>query len=99
MTPLGLTGDDLLLGGNGADTLRGGSGADVLLGGADDCLAIRDAYNGTGTGTDMDGTPGGWYYGNYWSATPSASGHASLYLYLGSVCLSSYHGYVAVEVW
>ena len=25
----------------------------------DDYLAIWDAYNGTGTGTDMDGTPGG----------------------------------------
>lgn len=66
----------------------------------DDYLAIWDANNGTGTGTRMDGTPGGWL-GGYWSATPSTSGHAIIGLVTGGVGYdydgSSY--YVAVEVW
>jgi Ca2+-binding RTX toxin-like protein len=68
----------------------------------DDYLAIWDAYNGTGTGTVMDGVPGGWGdYPIYWSATPSASGHASLTLDSGYVNTSEDFGthFVAVEVW
>ena len=67
----------------------------------DDYLAIWDAYNGTGTGTGMDGTPGGWFDNvSYWSATPSASGHALIDLDSGYVTdvIDSYV-YVAVEVW
>ncbi|OHC66263.1 MAG: hypothetical protein A2040_09215 [Rhodocyclales bacterium GWA2_65_19] len=47
----------------------------------DDLLAIWDAHNGTGT----TGLPSGWQHEYYWSATPSASGHASVHLYLGYV--------------
>ena len=67
----------------------------------DDYLAIWDAYNGTGTGTDVNGTPGGWGdYDRYWSATPSASGHVGIGLYDGLVRTSydSGYSYVAVEV-
>ena len=66
----------------------------------DDYLAIWDAYNGTGTGTGMNGTPGGWEGGAYWSATPSASGHVGIGLYDGLVRTSydSGYSYVAVEV-
>jgi hypothetical protein len=67
----------------------------------DDYLAIWDAYNGTGTGTGMNGTPPGWGgLAYYWSATPSASGHALIYLYDGHVVNHTFGGhYVAVEVW
>ncbi len=57
--------------------------------------------DGVATGTDRDGTPGGWRV-IYWSATPSASGHAGISLNDGYVDVSvndgNYH-YVAVEVW
>ena len=43
-------------------------------------LAIWDAYNGTGTNTDIKGVPTGWQASDYWSATPSASGHANVNL-------------------
>jgi hypothetical protein len=68
----------------------------------DDYLAIWDAYNGTGTRTGMDGTPGGWGDGPYyWSATPSASGHAGFSLSGGYVNSHDDYSivYVAVEVW
>jgi hypothetical protein len=68
----------------------------------DDYLAIWDGNNGTGTGTVMNGTPGGWFGGtSYWSATPSASGHAYISLYYGLVSYDLYvtSHYVAVEVW
>jgi Ca2+-binding RTX toxin-like protein len=67
----------------------------------DDYLAIWDAYNGTSTGTDIDGTPPGWYvYFYYWSATPAASGHAYFVPSYGFVNYDvDYKGfYVAVEV-
>ena len=63
-------------------------------------LAIWDAYNGTGTGTNINGTPSGWQAYGYWSATPSASGHAYVYLYYGFV-LDDYdtvNNYVALQV-
>jgi hypothetical protein len=48
-------------------------------------LAIWDAYNGTGTGIQINGTPTGWRASYYWSATPSTSGHAGVYLSHGGV--------------
>jgi hypothetical protein len=53
-------------------------------------LAIWDAYNGMGTngtvpGSVVTGTPPGWADSGYLSATPSASGHAAISLYTGSV--------------
>lgn len=51
-----------------------------------DLLAIWDAFNGTGTGTDFQGWPSGWAGGaRYWSATPSGSGHAWVHLFWGNV--------------
>ncbi len=67
----------------------------------DDSLAIWDAYNGTGTGMRMDGTPPGWDdVSSYWSATPGASDHAGINLVTGFVDLASdFSGFhVAVEV-
>jgi hypothetical protein len=44
-------------------------------------LAIWDAYNGTGVNQeDINGVPSGWPGLPYWSATPSAAGHAYIYL-------------------
>jgi hypothetical protein len=40
-----------------------------------DLLAIWDAYNGTGTGSNISGVPPGWQSEMYWSATPSDAGH------------------------
>ena len=50
-----------------------------------DVLAIWDAHNGSGTGTNTSGTPAGWQASNYLSATPSASGHAGVHLSYGLV--------------
>jgi hypothetical protein len=50
-----------------------------------DLLAIWDAHNGASTSTGDSGVPAGWPAGGYWSATPSASGHAAVNLYLASV--------------
>ena len=63
-------------------------------------LAIWDAYNGTGTGTNINGTPSGWQANSYWSATPLASGHAIVYLNPGYVGnnLDPYDYYVALQV-
>jgi hypothetical protein len=66
----------------------------------DDLLAIWDAYNGIGTNIDLSGVPAGWGAGYYWSATPTASGHAVVYLNYGSV-LDSFDTndlYVALQV-
>ena len=65
-----------------------------------DLLAIWDAYNGTGTETSINGTPTGWNAGTYWSATPSASGHAYVDLYDGYVHDSNDNSthYVALQV-
>ena len=43
-----------------------------------DLLALWDAYNGATTVKYTSGVPSGWLWGNYWSATPSANGHASV---------------------
>lgn len=66
----------------------------------DGLLAIWDNYNGTGTGTGMSGAPPGWALNNYWSATPSASGHASVNLNIGYVndLSDTITGFVALHV-
>jgi len=66
----------------------------------EDLLAIWDNYNGTGTGTGTPGVPPGWQSYRYWSATPSASGHASVYLVVGYVYDNGDTGnsYVALQV-
>jgi len=47
----------------------------------DDYLAIWDAYNGTATTSGRSVVIPGWQsYGNYWTATPTASGHAAVTL-------------------
>jgi hypothetical protein len=51
----------------------------------DGLLAIWDAYNGSGTATGVAGVPTGWSANNYWSATPSPSGHAAVGLFNGYV--------------
>ena len=63
-------------------------------------LAIWDAYNGTGTGVNISGTPSGWQAGSYWSATPSASGHAHVNLNIGNVTDFNdlFNSYVALQV-
>ena len=65
-----------------------------------DLLAVWDAYNGTGTGTDANGTPSGWQTYWYWSATSSASGHAGVRLDNGFVHGSYDYNvcYVALQV-
>ena len=59
-----------------------------------------DAYNGTGTGTIANGTPSGWQANDYWSATPSASGHAFVSLTSGRVNDNTgiFSTYVALQV-
>lgn len=68
----------------------------------DDLLAVWDAYNGTSTGTEIFGLPPGWGGGlHYWSATPSTSGYARIYLNWGYVSNASNvteSDYVALEV-
>jgi hypothetical protein len=71
----------------------------------DDLLAVWDAYNGTYNGMAgagyYKGTPPDWSGHFYWSATPSASGHAVVYLSLGGVAghyIDGSTGYVALEV-
>jgi hypothetical protein len=68
-----------------------------------DLLAIWDAYNGTSTATNtagVAGMPPGWRSNTYWSATPSASGHAGVFLNDGSVGenVDTNYGYVALQV-
>jgi hypothetical protein len=65
-----------------------------------DLLAIWDAHNGAGTSTGVGGVPAGWKSSFYWSATPSASGHAGVgldsgYVFDGTDAVSVY---VALQV-
>ena len=51
---------------------------------------VRTARQGSSAALQDDkewrrNAPSGWQANNYWSATPSASGHASVHLYLGYV--------------
>ena len=66
----------------------------------DGLLAIWDSFNGTGTGTNTSGTPSGWDAFDYWSASPSSYGHASVNLLNGFVYygIDTFNGYVAFEV-
>ena len=66
----------------------------------DDYLAVWDAYNGTGTSTNVNGVPSGWPLSLYFSATPSASGHAFVSLGSGSVgdYVDHWDLYVALQV-
>ncbi|TXT24292.1 MAG: fg-gap repeat-containing protein, partial [Gallionellaceae bacterium] len=67
-----------------------------------DLLAIWDGYNGTGTGTAINGTPSGWAPNYYWSATPSTNGHALVSLSSGYVRdfgdSDNFSNYVALQV-
>jgi hypothetical protein len=64
-----------------------------------DLLAIWDAHNGSGKSTGDSGVPAGWQADDYWSATPSASGHAYVYLNDGYVYdNTSSFNYVALQV-
>jgi hypothetical protein len=65
-----------------------------------DLAAIWDAFNGTGTGTGGSGAPAGWATTRSWSATPSASGHASVTLSIGTVNdnTETNNNYVALQV-
>ncbi|TAN49124.1 MAG: hypothetical protein EPN21_13005, partial [Methylococcaceae bacterium] len=98
-------GDTILTTGFRLGTTVGGSpvsaGSTLTNPTYDDLLAIWDAYNGTGTGTNSYGTPLDWYdHHDYWSATPSASGHAHVYLNFGNVYdnFDYGNGYVALQV-
>ena len=66
-----------------------------------DLLAIWDSQNGSTVGaTIVSGTPAGWQDYHYWSATPSVSGHAYVYLNSGLVN-DNYdvnNSYVALQV-
>jgi hypothetical protein len=66
----------------------------------DDLLAVWDSANGTSTGTHINGTPSGWLAAGYWSATPSASGHARVTPTAGTVYdgTDTEYSYVALEV-
>lgn len=61
----------------------------------DDLLAIWDGHNGSGTGTNVGGTPSGWLSADFWSATPFQAGHAELFFFDGYVNLSTYANYVS----
>jgi hypothetical protein len=77
-----------------------GASTNGTTGTFNELLAIWDAYNGTGTGTNINGTPSGWLASEYWSATPSASGHAFFGLYDGYVYDydDNFKIYVALQV-
>ena len=66
-----------------------------------DYLAVWDAYNGTEETVFLGGTPAGWGIGvDFWSATPSASGHAYVVLSFGGVAdnTDNAFNYVALQV-
>ena len=62
-----------------------GAGSNSTNNTYDDLLAVWDAYNGTGTQTNISGTPTGWQSAYYWSATTSNLGHALVGLSTGYV--------------
>ena len=85
---------------NGTSYTDAGVSTNGTTGTFNELLAIWDAYNGTGTGIFVDGTPSGWQADVYWSATPSASGHAYVDLSVGDVYdyIDAYTLYVALQV-
>ena len=83
---------------NGTTYTDAGATTNSTASSFNELLAIWDAYNGTGTGRNISndqqngvpsgvpsGTPTGWEPAGYWSATPSASGHANVNLVYGIV--------------
>ena len=76
------------------------SGAIPNLAGYSDLAAIWDQFNGTSTTAGGAGAPGGWQSGEYWSATPGATGHASFDLSTGTPTVNSdgMLRYVVVQV-
>ena len=70
---------------NGTSYTDAGASTNGSTSSFNDLLAIWDAYNGTGTGSDSNGTPSGWQAQDYGSATPSASEHAIVSLSYGVV--------------
>lgn len=90
----------------------GSDGSNAVNSTYNDLLAVWDAYNGTqnngswlayGAQTglpDSGGTPPGWRDHYYWSATPSASGHARLSMAGANVDdeADTTFDYVALEV-
>ena len=85
---------------NGTSYTDAGVSTNGTTGTFNELLAIWDAYNGTGTGTNSNGTPSGWQAHLYWSATPSASGHANVNLNNGNVNDNNdnNNNYVALQV-
>jgi hypothetical protein len=65
-----------------AQGTSGNAGAGISINPSyDDYLAIWDSINtGTSSGPGNSGTPTGWSDNYYWTATPSFSGHAAVYL-------------------
>ena len=77
-----------------------GAGSNSTNNSYDDLLAIWDAFNGTGTQTNISGTPTGWQSNYYWSASSSNLGHALVGLSTGYVWNypDTNNYYVAVQV-
>ena len=63
-----------------------------------DLLAVWDAYNGSGTGANINGTPAGWTAYRYGSATPAASLHAHVNLSSGYVSAAYENGNLSVAL-
>ena len=85
---------------NGTSYTDAGVSTNGTTGTFNELLAIWDAYNGTGTGTNSNGTPSGWQAGDYWSATPETFGHAIFDFATGIVGdnVDLNNGYVALQV-
>ena len=92
---------------NGTAYTDAGASTNSTTSSFNELLAIWDAYNGTGTGISTNGRPSDWQgqaMGQamiYWSATPSDSGHALVFLTVGQVSDTAdyyYFGYVALQV-
>ena len=66
----------------------------------DDLLAVWDANNGSGTGTNLNGTPVGWQESTYWSASLGTLGHTFVDITIGNYdsVYDRYNGYVALQV-
>jgi hypothetical protein len=69
VTPLA-TGDK---NGTSVGSTTAANGSQAVNPAYDDLLAIWDAYNGTGTGTQTNGTPTGWANASYWSSNTLTS--------------------------
>ena len=66
----------------------------------DDLLSIWDAFNGTGTGTNISGIPTDWGVANVWGATTSDVGHVYLSMATGMLYkdVDTMTHYVALQV-